>query len=343
MTANKKSTAASKEQKQRKGPKEPKELRLVKEAKLQELIGKAAGTRLEASGVLYRDGVFLVVCDNFRDLIRVGSEISPKAPENGLLSGRRTAKGAEEGYEDLAHDPVSGHYYALTEAVAVKPTAKDAKDAKSPKDTKSAKGAKQNGAKSGGFRARVREYDERLRPGGSSWLDFPLPDAGKGMEGLECVERAGTVHLLGLCEGNRCATGAEGREPGGGRVQVFRRGKRSWEHLETLKLPASVPFEDYASLSVRGDKLAVLSQASSALWVGRLAPDAWRVVDEGTVYRLPRDAKGRTVYGNPEGVCWVSSDHVVVVSDRAKKGPDSARHRTKDQSIHLFLVPGNGD
>lgn len=326
MTA-KKSTAA------------PKELRLVKEAKIQDLIGKVAGTRLEASGVLYRDGVFLVVCDNFRDLIRISSEISPKAAENGLLTSRRTAKQTEEGYEDLAHDPVSGHYYALTEAVQVKSTAKGAKE------TKAVKGAKETktGGGAGGFRAKVREYDERLRPGASAWLDFPLPDAGKGMEGLECVERKGTVYLLGLCEGNRCAGGAEGRKPGGGRVQVFRRGRRSWEHRDTLKLPASVPFEDYASLSVRGDRIAVLSQASSALWVGRLAPDAWKVVDEGTVYRLPPDAKGRTVYGNPEGVCWVSSDHVVVVSDRAKKGPDNARHRTKDQSIHLFLVPGNGD
>lgn len=38
---------------------------------------------------------------------------------------------------------------------------------------------------------------------------------------------------------------------------------------------------------------------------------------------------------------WVSSDYVVIVSDRAKKGAANQRYRAKDQSIHLFLIPGN--
>lgn len=311
MTATKTAKAAA-----------PRELRLVKEAKLQDLIGDSAGTRLEASGVVYRDGAFLVVCDNLTSFIRISSELSPKAPENGVLAPDKTKKSggpegkeaAAEGYEDLAHDELQDRYYTLSEAVPVKPK---------------------------GFRARVHEYDGKLRPSGSAWLDFDLADANKGMEGLEWVERSGTGYLLGLCEGNRCAGGKEGRRPGGGRIQVFRRGAKRWEHTDTIRLPASLPFEDYSSVSVRDGRIAVLSQASSALWVGRLSTKKWQV-DEGTVYRLPTDAKGRTVYGNPEGVAWVSADHVVIVSDRAKKGPDNKRHSTKDQSIHLFLIPGNG-
>ncbi|MEV0319242.1 hypothetical protein ACIBKX_14410 [Streptomyces sp. NPDC050658] len=296
---------------------EPQTLRLVKEAKIQELIGKVAGTRLEASGVIYRDGVFLVVCDNLTSLIRISSELSPKAPENGVralkLSKAAGNSRKVEGYEDLAHDERRDHYFALSEAVPVKPK---------------------------GFRARVQEYDAKLRPTSSTWLDFTLTDANKGMEGLDWVERQGTAYLLGLCEGNRCAGGKEGRRPGGGRIQVFKRGRRQWDHAATIRLPASLPFEDYASVSVREDgRIAVLSQASSALWVGRLSTKKWEV-DEGTVYHLPRDAKGRLAYGNPEGVSWVSADHVVVVSDRAKKGPDNKLHRVKDQSIHLFLIPG---
>lgn len=124
------------------------------------------------------------------------------------------------------------------------------------------------------------------------------------------------------------------------RIQVFRHGGKQWDHKATIRLPASLPFEDYSSVSVRDDgRIAVLSQASSALWVGRLSTKKWQV-DEGTVYRLPTDSKGRTVYGNPEGVSWVSADHVVIVSDRAKKGAASERFRAKDQSIHLFLIPG---
>ncbi|MFD6435228.1 hypothetical protein [Streptomyces venezuelae] len=315
------------------------ELRLVKEAKIQDLIGDGAGTRLEASGVLYRDGAFLIVCDNLPSLIRVSSELSPKAPENGVLTRKKTqakdagkdaAKGADkgadkgkkgaaaaanEGFEDLAHDAARDHYYTLSEAEPVKPK---------------------------GFRARVQEYDAKLRPIGSAHLDFDIADANKGMEGLEWVDRSGTGHLLALCEGNWCAGGKKGRTPGGGRIQVFRRDGKRWSNTATIRLPKSLPFEDYSSVSVRDGRIAVLSQASSALWVGRIDTKKWEV-DEGKVHRLPTDGKGRTVYGNPEGVSWVSADHVVIVSDRAKKGAANERFRAKDQSIHLFLIPGNND
>ncbi|MGW2224311.1 hypothetical protein [Streptomyces formicae] len=301
------------------------ELRLLKEAKIKDLIGDAAGDRLEASGVLYRDGVFLVVCDNLPFFLRIGGELSPKAPENGALGterGKATKKKGKkdshkeaaaevEGYEDLAYDPSGERHFALSEAVPVAPE---------------------------GFRARVHEYDARLRPHGSATLDFALSDANKGLEGLEWVERDGTGYLLGLCEGNRCTGGKEGRRPGGGRIQVFRRGAGQWDRTDTIRLPASLPFEDYSSVSVRDGRIAVLSQASSALWVGRLSPKKWQV-DEGTVYALPTDDKGRTVYGTAEGVSWISRDHVVVVSDRAKKGRANDHYRAKDQSIHVFLIP----
>ncbi|MET8684976.1 hypothetical protein ABZV77_12235 [Streptomyces sp. NPDC004732] len=323
MTATKKSTKAKAGAQQKSGGKAASELRLVKEAKIQDLIGDGAGTRLEASGVLYRDGAFLIVCDNLSSLIRVSSELSPKAPENGVLTRNKGAKkdtkkgasAATEGFEDLAHDEARDHYYTLSEAEPVKPK---------------------------GFRARVQEYDAKLRPIGSAHLDFELADANKGMEGLEWVDRSGTGHLLALCEGNLCAGGKKGRTPGGGRIQVFRRDGKRWTNTATIRLPKSLPFEDYSSVSVRDGRIAVLSQASSALWVGRIDTKKWQV-DEGKVHRLPTDSKGRTVYGNPEGVSWVSSDHVVIVSDRAKKGPGSARFRDKDQSIHLFLIPGNNN
>ncbi|MFI5804714.1 hypothetical protein [Streptomyces sp. NPDC051561] len=303
----------------KKPAKAPGELRLVKEAKLQDLIGDSAGTRLEASGVLHHDGAFLVVCDNLTSLIRVSSELSPKAPENGVINARRAKKSAGTktvvGYEDLAHDALNDHYFTLSEAEPVKPK---------------------------GFRARVQEYDAKLRPLGSALLDFELPDANKGMEGLEWVERAGTGHLLALCEGNRCEGGKKGRTPGGGQIQVFRREGKRWTRTDTVRLPRSLPFEDYSSVSVRDGRIAVLSQASSALWVGRLSAKKWEV-DEGTVHRLPTDGKGRTVYGNAEGVSWVSADHVVIVSDRAKKSAGTERLRAKDQSIHLFLIPGDSN
>jgi hypothetical protein len=119
---------------------------------------------------------------------------------------------------------------------------------------------------------------------------------------------------------------------------VFARTEQAWGHVDTIRLPSSLPFEDYSGLALAGDRLCVVSQESSALWVGRLAPSEWQVADDVAVYQFPRDDDGNTLYGNIEGVSWLSATHVVVVSDKAK--PDQkARCRSKDQSIHVFAIP----
>jgi hypothetical protein len=78
---------------------------------------------------------------------------------------------------------------------------------------------------------------------------------------------------------------------------------------------------------------------SSALWLGQLAPSGWEVTGDGTCYALPRDADGGIVYGTAEGVSWMAPDELVMVSDKAKPEQD-ARCRAKDQSIHIFRIPG---
>jgi len=86
----------------------------------------------------------------------------------------------------------------------------------------------------------------------------------------------------------------------------------------------------------------VVSQASSALWVGRLrrngADLVHEIADEGTVYRFPTDSRGRTVYRTVEGVSWLGNDRVVVVSDKVKPGSRERPGRAKDQSIHIFTI-----
>jgi hypothetical protein len=99
------------------------------------------------------------------------------------------------------------------------------------------------------------------------------------------------------------------------------------------------PFEDFSSLAGAGDRLAVLSQASAALWVGRVHPSSWGVAGPGAVWSFPPDPEGRTVYCNAEGVSWLSPDTVVVVSDRAKRNVQDDHCRAKDQSIHVFVIP----
>jgi hypothetical protein len=283
-------------------------LRLRREAKVVDLLADAAGgDRFEASGVLAFDGWLWVIFDNSPDVARIGPALTTGDPSATLIR----QQGGPVGYEDIAHDPVDRRFFLLVEAVR---------------------------HRSGAWLAQVHEFDRELRPVAVRWLDFPLDRPNKGLEGLTCVRRGGSVHLLALCEGNRCRGGEEGRRPGGGRVHVFVEGPDRWERTHTIRLPASLTFTDYSSISVSGDRVAVVSQESSALWVGRLAPSSWDLVDAGRTYSFPRDPHGKTLYGTVEGVSWLADDEVVVVSDRAKATHPS-RFRAKDQSVHLFALP----
>ena len=284
------------------------QLELVREAKILDILEGSLNPRLEASGVLAKDGLFYVIFDNLPHIARIGPALARAARDNHMIMQE---KGHRRGFEDIAHDPWSGRFYVLIESL-------------------------RRGRAT--YMAAVQEYDAGFRYIGSAWLDFPLDRPNKGLEGLTCVHRDGQTYLLGLCEGNRCKGGAEGRVPGGGRIQVFRRGRRNWDRVGKIRLPETVPFEDYSGLAVSGDRVAVISQVSSALWLGRLSPDGWQVTDAGTTYALPRDADGNITYGTAEGVSWITPDQVVICSDKAKPEQDP-RCRAKDQSIHVFRIP----
>ena len=284
------------------------DLLLRREAKVVDLLADVAdGDRFEASGVLAFDGWLWVIFDNTPDVARIGSALTAGDPSAMLIR----QPGGPVGYEDIAHDPVEGRFFLLVEAVR---------------------------QESGTWLAQLHEFDRALRPVKIRWLNFPLDRPNKGLEGLSCVRRDGSVYLLALCEGNRCRGGEEGRRPGGGRVHVFVEGPDRWEREHTIRLPAGLHFTDYSSISVSGDRVAVVSQDSSALWVGRLSPSSWDLLDAGQTYSFPRDPHGRTLYGTVEGVSWLADDEVVVVSDRAKPTQPS-RFRDKDQSVHLFALP----
>jgi hypothetical protein len=285
------------------------QLELVREAKISDLLEGSLDPRLEASGVLAKDGLFYVIFDNLPHIACIGPELARAARDNHLIMQE---KGHRRGFEDITYDPWSGRFYVLIESL------------------------RRGRAR---YMAAVQEYDARFRYIGSAWLDFPLDRPNKGLEGLTCVHREGRTYLLGLCEGNRCKGGAEGRVPGGGRIQVFRRGRRNWDRVGKIRLPETVLFEDYSGIAVAGDRIAVISQVSSALWLGRLAPDSWQVTGAGTTHALPRDADRNIVYGTAEGLSWIAPDQVVMCSDKAKPDQDH-RCRAKDQSIHVFRIPG---
>jgi hypothetical protein len=89
----------------------------------------------------------------------------------------------------------------------------------------------------------------------------------------------------------------------------------------------------------------VLSQETSALWIGRVREDPpgldelWE--DEGDIVQFPTDSDGRKVYCNLEGITWLDGTTLAVVSDRAKRKKQPKRCRRKDESIHIFRLIGN--
>jgi hypothetical protein len=288
------------------------ELRLVAERKVRDLLPKEELGSAEASGVLSLDGKLLVIFDNTTRIGVVDQDLSRTADNRVIHLEPELApdKYAGTGYEDIARDPGSGRLYLLVESV-----------------------------RRGEQRLpRVEILNADFKRHSQAFLDFPMEAANKGMEGLTFAKRDGQPTLVALCEGNFCLGGYAGRQPGGGRIQLFRPGAEICDHLGTIELPAHLKFEDYSSVAVHGDQIAVLSQESSALWVAAFRPGSWEIVDHGTCYNLPLDNDERIQYANAEGVSWLNHNHLVVVSDRAKDDSEPL-WQTKDRSVHVFALP----
>jgi hypothetical protein len=286
-------------------------LELVLEIKIGDLFEGAGERHYEASGVYLKDGYLHIIFDDTPLLLRIKPDLH-QAGESPLLLD---LKGSGAGYEDITYQSFTHRWYCLIEAAEMK---------------------------SGVYMPRVDEFDESFTYIGSYWLDFPLKTGNKGFEGLSTLRYAGKDYLLGLCEGNDCKSGRAGMQPGKGRIQVFKRAGETWEHAGTLKLPKTVRFRDYTSLDLHNGFLTVISQASSALWTGRLdgLPDGPEDLfeDDGQSFLFPRDEKGRTMYCNLEGVTWLGDDRLVVVSDKSK-ADQPRRCARKDQLIHIFKLP----
>jgi hypothetical protein len=192
----------------------------------------------------------------------------------------------------------------------------------------------------GCYKASIVEYDGEFKYLKERTVDFPFESGNKGFEAVAHVRRSETDYLLALCEGNKCKCGKEGRKPGGGRVQLFEKKRKRWEHVRAIALPPSLPFVDYSGMSVDNGRVAIVSQENSMLWVGYFEEAQWSWRDDGQLYQLPRTDDGSIQYGNIEGVGWITPTRVVTVSDRRKKKdqPDE-RLSEKDQSVHIFEIP----
>jgi hypothetical protein len=281
---------------------------LVVERKLSDFLEPPKGGGvLEASGVVAKDRYYYVIFDNVRRIARVHSSLQPGSKKHSWFGGAREG----EGYEDIAYSRHRRRFYLLIEAE------------KHPDGT---------------YKALIDECNEEAQYKRRRWVDFPFEQRNTGFEGLSAVRWKGCDYLLALCEGNRCRAGRKGRKPGGGRIQVLQRAGTVWKAVASIALPPSVKFEDYSGVSLRGARIAVVSQQTSRLWIGTLRFRDWTIAGRGTIYDFPRTRKGNPKYCTLEGLCWLSPRTFVLVSDLCK-GKYSRRCRKRDQSIHIFQVP----
>jgi hypothetical protein len=287
------------------------ELTLVHESKIGDLIiGDKPAKRWEASGVLLKDGCCYVVFDDRTEIGRFSIDLQPNEA-NGLFGLAHD----DTGYEGITYNGDKQRYYLLVEA------------------RKHSRGC---------YQAMIVEYDDDFQFRKERPLDFTFESDNKGFEAVSHVRRDDRDYVLALCEGNKCKCGSKGRKPGGGRIQVFEKKKKRWDHAGTIELPTTVPFVDYSGMSIDQGRVAVVSQVNSMLWVGRFDEAGWAWHDAGQLYEFPRIANGTIHYGNIEGVSWLSPTRIVAVSDRRKRKeqPDD-RLSEKDQSVHIFDIPSH--
>ncbi len=133
---------------------------------------------------------------------------------------------------------------------------------------------------------------------------------------------------------------SKGRKPGGGRVQLFEKKRKHWQHVQAIALPKSLPFVDYSGMSIDSGRVAIVSQVNSMLWVGQFDEAEWEWRNEGKLYEFPRSDDGAIRYGNIEGVAWITPSRIVTVSDRrSRRNQPDKELSEKDQSIHIFEIP----
>jgi hypothetical protein len=277
-------------------------LELERESALHSLLpGADADDRLEASGVLALDeGSCLVVFDNLNRVAWIETTLEGPGRNHFV-----DAPSPGRGFEDIAFDSGTDRFFLLIESM------------------KDAEGVR---------RGRIAEYDTRFAHQGCCWLPTAFESANRGFEGLEHVFREGREELWALCEGNLCRDAEEG----GGRIQVFARAAdRGWSWSHEVALPVEAGFADYSALAIRGGRVAIVSQRSARLWVGRLDGTGRGLEAGGQVYRFPGAG-----YCNVEGIAWLGSDRLLAVSDR-KKRSQRGRCARKQQSIHVLRLPAH--
>jgi len=284
-------------------------LELVAEKKFYELIpGASPDDCFEATGVANKDNNFLVVFDDTPHFARIDISLTAGHDSNRLY--RNMGKAA--GYQDITYDNRGRRFLALT------------------------RGKKRD---DGSIKPRINQFDPQLAYVEGRYIDYDVKGDDRQLQGIAAIWGSDQLSILAICKDNKCKGGQKGKKPGGGRIHIFQPETGLWAHKGTMRLPKELPFGDYVSLEVRGNRVAILSQASSAIWIGTLQDSGWGFVDDGIIYCLPPSKKGNNIYCTVEGITWIDDDKLAAVSDSHRSRRQNKRCAKREQSIHIFQIP----
>ena len=292
-------------------------LKLLREMPYVGLFEDVKGSvRFEASGMTVAKGYYWTVFDNMHALGHVNDQFTFKGKEN-ILYGSGAQSDSQ--YEGLAYIPSRDHFLAVEEA-ALHPQY--------------------------GLVPMIHE----LAVNTTGSLDvvrkcpilYTLTHENTGVEGLSYFEQEGREYILALCEGNSCTGGDKGEDPGHGRIILaqYQPGNCTWTTVKVIHVPETAFFKDYSGLAIRGDRVAIVSQENSALWVGHFD---WRTLSfdrsrPERVFHFPRDGHCDIKYCTMEGVEWLDDVRLVFSSDKAKRN-QPYRCTDKEQSLSIFALP----
>ncbi|MBT4838811.1 MAG: hypothetical protein HON94_15855 [Methylococcales bacterium] len=283
------------------------ELLLLGEEKIIKLLPNNQEKPFEASGVSLVKQKIMVVFDNRHDIAQINKNLS-----HGKLIG---SPDQNSEFEGIVYDQQKQLFYVIVESI---------------------KKGDENSSE-------MVTYNKKLQAINRQAINVSFKSRNKGFEGIAYQYINDQLTLFLLCEGNQCKGGKKGKKPGKGRVLVFQLKDHIWQRIAKIKLPKTLNFKDFSGIDIQKNKIAIVSQASSALWVSEITSKfrkkkaSWKwKIKQGNVYSFPKK-KGKTIYCNIEGVSWKNESTLVFVSDKKKK-KQAKRCKKKDQSVHLFRL-----
>jgi hypothetical protein len=308
-------------------------LKIAHEMPVVALLGRAEGAAFEASCVKRVGDFFYVVSDDSPDLGKIAVDLQYSDPDNTLIrrvsSGKDEIETTEGGYEAFFHDPTTGAFYGVVEAVSLGEPDK--------------------------FHSVIDQLN--IDPVKNTYVktascasDYEFSSSNKGFEGALYVQRKEGAYLIGLCEGNFCEGGVKGRTPGNGRLVVLKleqnveiHGKKYscvWKTVKVVTLPKAVNFVDYSAIALNGNRVAISSQENAQVYIGSMDLESFEVSSDGITYNFPRNDNCEIVYCSVEGLEWLGDNMLVAASDQMKDGGRQPfRCLAHDQAVHVFVIP----